>query len=254
MAVTPKFLSKDFFRLMLHPTPEVARLDTSLRYTDILFGFVIREIFLRLQYWQQLPRHVLMHLAVCAALVLGSWIGYRRSLNRSQYEVKFFNLPFFRFLLDQGMLIFYFQMAGSTSVDLGKPRMDLNAQPPVAPDPLQLANGTIKLILLIFVFYLAWDFLGILMARTKDSEQKFRYKPVDTNNNIDTANAPEQDWIAPLITSAGFVLFAFLWLLLNQNCSLHLSPIPVLIIAIVLLLFYRLAKETKTSFKKKKKP
>lgn len=86
---------KSFFRLMLHPKPEVAQLDTSLRFTDILFGFVIREIFLRLQYWENLPRHVLMHLGVCLALVLGSWIGYRRSLNRSSYEVKFFNLPFF---------------------------------------------------------------------------------------------------------------------------------------------------------------
>jgi hypothetical protein len=109
-----------------------------------------------------------------------------------------------------------------------------------------------KLILLIFGFYLVWDFLGIWMARTKDADQNFRYRPVDAKNNIDTAKAPEQDWVASAVTGAGCVLFAFLWLLLNLNCSLRLTPIPVFIIAIVLLLFYRLAKETKTSFKKKK--
>src|SRR5947207_7928440 len=91
-----KLSAADRFRLMLHPKPELVRLDTSLRYTDILFGFVIREIFLRLQYWHNLNLDAWLYLLVCLALVLGSWIGYRRSLNRSSYEVKFFNLPLFR--------------------------------------------------------------------------------------------------------------------------------------------------------------
>ena len=43
--------------------------------------------------------------------MLGSWIGFRRSLNRTTYEVKFFNLPLFRFLMDQLMVILYFRIA-----------------------------------------------------------------------------------------------------------------------------------------------
>ena len=80
-------LTKDRFRLRLHPKPELVRLDTSLRYTDILFGFVIREIFLRLQYWHNLDLDAWLYLSVCLALVLGSWIGYRRSLNRMPFVV-----------------------------------------------------------------------------------------------------------------------------------------------------------------------
>lgn len=234
---------KKLFPLMLHPKPELARFDTGLRFTDILFGFVIREIFSRLQYRQNLPRDVLMHLAVCATLVLGSWIGYRRSLNRSAYEVKFFNLPFFRFLLDQGMLILYFQMAGLTSADLGKPVTDPSAKPLLPPDSFALATGTVKLVVIIFVLYLAWDGLGIQMALSKDSEGKHRYRAI-TNNEIDSARQ-QPDWIALKITAVFCGLFGILWLL---NCTLHLAPLTVFIIAIVLLLAYRLAKETKTSW------
>ena len=89
------------WRVALHPIPQVGRIDTSLRYTDILFGFVIRELFLRLQNWPDLTAAVRWHLIVGTTLVLGSWIGYRRSLNRSSYEVKFFNLPLARFIVDQ---------------------------------------------------------------------------------------------------------------------------------------------------------
>ena len=42
-------------RKALAPPAEVSKVDTGLRFTDILFGFVIREIFLRLQNWSD-PR------------------------------------------------------------------------------------------------------------------------------------------------------------------------------------------------------
>jgi hypothetical protein len=232
---------------MFHPKPEVAQLDTSLRYTDILFGFVIREIFLRLQYWQNLPRHVLMHLGVCTALVLGSWIGYRRSLNRSSYEIKFFNLPFFRFLLDQAMLILYFQMAGSTSVEIGRPTTDLPSKAVVAPDPTHLANGTIKVLLYIFILYWAWDALGIWMARTRASGQ-FRYPAVKDKKPVEEEQQTE-DWEGLTITVVFLGLLGVLWLLLDANQALHITPNSAFIIATVLLVAYRLAKETKTSWR-----
>jgi len=59
----------------------------------------------RLSNWTQLSVAVRGHLIVGTILVLGSWIGFRRSLKRSRYQVKFFNLPFFLFLLDQLMLV-----------------------------------------------------------------------------------------------------------------------------------------------------
>ena len=55
-------------------------------------------------------------LIVAAVLVLGSWIGFRRSIHRSQYEVKFFNLPFLMFIADQLMIILYFRIATLTDI------------------------------------------------------------------------------------------------------------------------------------------
>src|ERR1700722_10238927 len=98
-------------RLALHPKPELERFDTSLVYTDILFGFVIWELFRRLQNGTLLDPAVLLQPIVGTTLVLGSWIGFRRSLYRPIYQVKFFNLPLFRFIADQLMLILYFRVA-----------------------------------------------------------------------------------------------------------------------------------------------
>ena len=75
----------------LHPVPEPEKFDTGLRYTDILFGFVIRELFLRLQNWAHIDQAIKFHLIAGATLILGSWIGFRRSLYRTGYQIKFFN-------------------------------------------------------------------------------------------------------------------------------------------------------------------
>ena len=37
---------RERIRVLLCPPPEPGRVDTGLRFTDILFGFVIRELFL----------------------------------------------------------------------------------------------------------------------------------------------------------------------------------------------------------------
>lgn len=239
------------FKSILHPTPELVRLDTSLRYTDILFGFVISQIFVRLQYWQNLERHVSLHLGVCLALVLGSWIGYRRSVNRSSYEVKFFNLPFFRFLLDQGMLILYFQIAGSTSVDIGKPLTNFSEKLAAAPDPAVLVLGTVRLLVFIFLLYWVWDILAIWMATSEISPGMPRYpdaKDNTENNQIkDKTKKQKPGKVAFGITSAFFLLFGVLWILLNKNLAPCLTPTPTFVVAILLLVGYRLAKEIRTS-------
>lgn len=247
--------SPGFFESILHPTPEVARLDTSLRYTDILFGFVIREIFLRLQYWQHLNRYIWLHLGVCLALVLGSWIGYRRSLNRSSYEVKFFNLPLFRFLIDQGMLILYFQIAGSTPQDLGKPLTSPTEKPAVAPDPSVLVQNTVQLLVLIFFLYLIWDALGKWMVFSKVSRQEpleYRYPKITDNLSenkvLDKGKRQDPDWTGLCITFVFFLLFLGLEYLLWVKWT-RLSPVPAFVVAILLLLIYRLVKEIRTTRK-----
>jgi hypothetical protein len=257
----PELTKQRRWELMWHPPPEVARLDTGLRYTDILFGFVIREIFLRLQYWRSLDRYAWLYLTACLALVLGSWIGYRRSLNRSAYEVKFFNLPFFRFLIDQGMLILYFQVVNSKVADLTKPWTDPTAV--ISLDPSKLASDTVMLLVLVFLLYLIWDYLGIRMAKSKIGN-KPRYPDVRNNvssmkqedgflkpdNKIINDKKPQpSDWAGFAITAICFVLFFILWRLLKKESVQWLTPIPTFVVTIILLVGYRTAKETRTSWR-----
>lgn len=222
-------------RVMLHPVPEVGRVDTSLRFTDILFGFVIRELFLRLQNWPELETAVRWHLIVGTTLVLGSWIGFRRSLNRSSYEVKFFNLPLFRFLIDQLMLILYFRIAVLASVDGSE-----------LPAASVLATNTTELVMWVFVLYVVWDLLGIWMAKAKmpgpDGKKKQLY-PVVRDNKM-TDERQRADLAGLMISASSLALLVILRL--SVGCF---DPNWLFIAIIALLLAYRWAKETRTSWR-----
>src|ERR1019366_1565301 len=222
------------FGLALHPVPDADRFDTSLRYTDILFGFVIRELFLRLQNWNQLDDAVRLHLIVGTILVLGSWIGFRRSLYRSGYQVKFFNLPLFRFLIDQVMLILYFRIAVLTDVG--------GRELPVAGD---LARNTAKLVMYVFVLYVVWDLLGIWMAWAittgADGKEKPLY-PVVRDSKM-TNEKQRVNLAGFLITVGSMTLLVVLWMF--ANCF---TPNQLFLGTATLLLVYRWAKETRTSW------
>jgi hypothetical protein len=146
-------LPKEKLLRVISPPAEQTQHDTGLRFTDILFGFVISQIFLRLQHWGHLSSVSRWQLICSTVLVLGSWIGFRRSLNRSEYELKFFNLPLFRFMLDQAMLVLYFRVATLTPLN---PTKEVNVP--------QVTHDTVKALVFIFVLYLAWDLLGQVMA------------------------------------------------------------------------------------------
>jgi len=228
----------NFVQVAFHPEPELERFDTGLRYTDILFGFVIRELFVRLQNWRQLDHAVHLHLIVGTTLVLGSWIGFRRSLYRSGYQVKFFNLPLFRFVADQLMLILYFRVAVLTDAE-GK-------QIPAASD---LANSTNKLIIYVFVLYVIWDLLGIWMAKAKavgrDKKKKPRYPEVSNSKDPQmTEKEQTPNWSGFGISVGGLTLLVLFWLL--RNC---LTPIGVFFAITALLLVYRWVKEMRTSWR-----
>jgi hypothetical protein len=223
---------KTFFRLALHPVPEPERFDTSLRYTDILFGFVIRELFLRLQNWTQLDRAVQLHLLVGATLVLGSWIGFRRSLYRSSYQLKFFNLPLFRFIVDQAMLILYFRMAVLTDVG-GKQVAAVT----------NLSNSTIRLVMYIFVLYTVWDLLGIWIAKTKTAGMGSKPLYPEIVNSQMTDKEQSINWPGLSITVGGLGLVVLLSLF-----AACLTPDGEFVATITLLLLYRWAKEMRTSW------
>jgi hypothetical protein len=219
----------------LHPVPEVEKFDTGLRYTDILFGFVIRELFLRLQNWAHIDGATRWHLVVGATLVLGSWIGFRRSLYRSGYQLKFFNLPLFRFLVDQLMLILYFRIAVLVAVDA----------PVGSLDPVNLARSTVTLVLYVFILYLAWDVLGIWMVKATievDDQVKPRYPVVNEKEGSMTDKRQTINWKGILITAVCLLALGVLW-----KFNDRLAPFQVFGATILLLLVYRWLKEIRTS-------
>jgi hypothetical protein len=216
----------------LHPVAEVDRQDTSLRYTDLLFGFVVRELFIRLQNWPQLPMTARLQLLAVTVLVLGSFIGYRRSLNRSTYAVKFFNLPLSRFAVDQLMLVLYFRLAVLTEYPWTA-KQDLSGLP----------SQTARLVVFVFILYLAWDLLGVWMAASREmlagGKRTPRYPAIDRDTNRPTESASPIDVAGVGITIAALVAVMVIWTGGNRPW--------VLAALIAVLLGYRWVKEIRTS-------
>lgn len=230
--------ARERFRLALHPPATTEQADTSLRYTDILFGFVIRELFLRLQNWSQLNSGVRWHLVVGITLVLGSWIGFRRSLNRTTYDVKFFNLPLLRFLVDQMMLILYFRIAVLTKVDGTS-----------LPNPSDLAADTVRLVLFIFVLYVVWDLLGIWMAKAKvrvaAGNTDPRYPRLQEGKITNPKEVQPINLVGFFISVSILAILALLWRINDL-----LDPNGLFMAIFLLLLAYRMTKEMRTSWQK----
>ncbi len=234
-----RFLGRVFF-----PPAAVDGRDTGLRFTDILFGFVIFQLFLRLQSWGALPGFVRWQLIVGTTLVLGSWIGFRRSLNRSDYQPKFFNLPFFRFVLDQVMVLLYFRIAVLYPNDENA----ILTPSSTIVDPSTLAHDTVFSLLLIFALYVAWDLLGIRMAYVREGD-KPKYPEITDDGKAKTEIPQTPNWPGWTITFCGLVAFALLyWWVQSQTLDVRNAKIAFAI-ATILLLGYRMAKEIRTSLK-----
>lgn len=144
-------------RLVFFTEADEDAAQTGLTFTDILFGFVLQELFVRLASWSEQPSAVDEQLIVGSVLVLGSWIGYRRSRKRSTYAPKFFNWPLVMLALDQVMIVFYFRVATLTPHPFTGPLMH----------PGHLASETTWAILIVFGLYVLWDVAGIFMSYSK---------------------------------------------------------------------------------------
>src|ERR1700761_7985614 len=210
---------KKKLKRLISPPAELSQHGTGLQFTDILFGFVISQLFLRLQHWSHLSDFSRHQLICSTVLVLGSWIGFRRSLNRTDYELKFFNVPLWRFVLDQMMVVFYFRIATLTPLD---PKKEFNFA--------DVTHQTVKVLCIIFMLYLAWDLLGQWMA----ADRVKKYKGT-------------KDLVRPLITLGG--LAAFLLLLLWVDSADNFEPTTYMTVAIGVLILYRWAKEMRSGWK-----
>jgi hypothetical protein len=217
-------------KLVFSPPPAVSTQSTSLTFTDILFGFVIKELFSRLQYWGTEPGVVRWQLITGIMLVLGSWIGFRRSLSRSSYELKFFNIPLLRFALDQAMLIMYFRVAILTP-ESERPKVS----------PAVVVHTTTKALLVVFALYFLWDLAGLGM--------RWRgYEEIDSKIDMMTGNPFPRNLAGLVITAVFLLIFAGLYAV-TEHVDVHTQQAELIfLVAAALLLAYRFAKEIKTSW------
>jgi hypothetical protein len=226
----------------ISPPSEPSRFDTGLTFTDILFGLVIAEIFMRLSNWGELPWINRWQLITATTLVLGSWIGFRRSRNRTRYELKFFNLPLGRFLLDQTMVLLYFRIATLTPTAR-----------PFHIDPMMLVKKTTLALLIIFGLYVFWDLGGIWMAKSPVSSKPRnpRYPKIDEDTNKKLLGMwSTVDWLGLPITFVAAVLTGALYATASDGSVDKHEAEVLFILAIVVLLGYRYAKEVRSSYKR----
>jgi len=227
---------RKILKTIIHPKTDISTADNSLRFTDILFGFVIKEIFIRLAQWPKLPNHYRFQLLACSALVLGSWIGFRRSTNRKSFEVKFVNYPLIKFLIDQLMILFYFKIAILTPIDLEKN---------IIPD-WQLVEDTLFTIFIVFLLYFIWDFIGIRMAVLKQGESEYRYPAYKDKekNALEFTKQETRDFLGMLITLL-FMIISWIFYFTYKFGDGYAS----LIWMGVSLMIYRFVKEIRTSLR-----
>jgi hypothetical protein len=228
-------------RVILTPPAVITQGSTGLTFTDILFGLVISELFLRLQKWLVLPWYIRWHLVVGAALVLGSWIGFRRSVHRTKYELKFFNLPLFRFLADQLMVLFYFRVAVLTALDGTNP-----------PPAVSLAQTTSTLLVYVFLLYVIWDLLGVWMSVAPllgaRIGKKPRYPKVDDDRGGMMDQREQPNWSGLTISTVVLLCFVALAWVIRSERPTESQAAWLLGVAVALLLMYRLLKEIRTSW------
>ncbi len=217
-------------KAVFSPPVAVSEQSTALTFSDILFGFVIKELFVRLLHFGTESWIVRWQLITGITLVLGSWIGYRRSLARAGYELKFFNLPLIRFGLDQAMLIVYFRVATLTPNE---------ASPKVAA--ASVTQTTLRALLIIFGLYVLWDVFGLLMTLGK------KYKKIDKNKMTDEQFP--KNFSGFVISVAFSALFAGLYTIAERTTIHHQQADRLLLAATVFLLAYRFAKEVRTSLR-----
>lgn len=232
---------------VVSPPAEVSTHDTGLRFTDVLFGFVIREIFIRLQQWNQIDWVIRWQLIVAGLLVLGSFIGFRRSLNRSDYEVKFVNLPLLRFVLDQGMIVLYFKLS-SLSGPSDKPL-------PRHAHAVNLTRLTVGDLVWIFGLYLVWDFLGMCMAWANDHAEVAgmpKYPQVKEGKKVPDKRQ-DANWWGLVISILAMLLVVILKFMADRASHRH-DALVVLVLAAAVLFAYRFFKEVRSSLTFKPSP
>jgi cell division protein FtsW (lipid II flippase) len=192
---------------------------TTLRFTDIMFGFAFKEIYTRFANWAKYPAQTAnatrAYLFMVLAVVLMSYVGYRKSKARKDYRLDLFSLPFARFGVDQALVAIYIVMA------LRIPDKNLADFKEL---PLGWARVALVWVLVVWSGYFLWDLLGFWMSgREKDGKRVYDEIPRRRSSF--------------LISLAFLILFAALMIWHPDSATATFLSAAVLAIA------YRLTKD-----------
>jgi hypothetical protein len=205
-------------------TPELDEANTGFSFIDVLFGFVIAELFSQLPGWRELSPVKVLHLIAGLILVLGSYVGYRKSRNQSHYKIFLFNLPLLRFLVDQGMLALYFGFA-----ILGRHEA-ANSDITVVSIGLDLLTG-------VFVLYVAWDLIGWRMSNVG--------YVLGTPGKSKGSASQGYDWVRFMITALCCGAFLSLNWWFDESTISDACLLPTELMMVAVLIFYRWLKDVR---------
>lgn len=220
--------------------------DTGLRFTDILFGFALREVVLRLVVWRELSTAVRVHLVLAVLIILCSYIGFRNSQKRGKFDLRFFNLATLRFLTDQGMVFLYFWVAlyvstaRSASGELS------------LPTATTLVKFDARILLAIFALYIVWDLLSHWMAASGQYRLNVHSEEHGMRGELDGGETSAQDGGVALsapfyrtaITLGCLVGTAVVWLIVEVSDPTDGAAVAFMVLLLVIVVIYRFLKDS----------
>ncbi len=211
------------------PEPDRADKRAGATFVNILFGLVVTTaaiefatefVILWDEGWSAVSETRLAHLLLAMALTLLSWIGYHQSQQYPPFLIKFLNIPFLQFLLDVLMVIAYYAVV---VVAEGSDRA-------LRPDALPEAT----LVLLVFVLYALWDWLGFRLFHDPEYASRLE-SPRDTDETIGPRRA-----VTLAFTGLALLQFAAIWLIRPR------APGSVIVadgLIVAMLFLYRVGKQ-----------
>ncbi|MGA8725555.1 MAG: hypothetical protein WB565_10970 [Acidimicrobiales bacterium] len=132
-------------------------------FIDILFGFVVAEIFAAFTTVQGNEYASWANLILALAIVVFSWLGYHKAKDAYSRTISFRDPSIIQFLIDVGVVALYLALV--------KQSEHAQAVARLAPhQPLSIRPQAITIIA-IFGLYLIWDLLQIHLADDSKKSQ-----------------------------------------------------------------------------------
>lgn len=198
-----------------------------ITFVDVLFALVIARVLEPFARASDLSPASISHLMLAGVLTVSSWIGYHNSWNRPRYLIRFFNLPFWQFLVDVLLVVVYWMnatYAEGIPTDVGI----TTATPPRANSALPEAI----FVVITFALYATWDWIGKAIRNAKGYKRRRRDLDVPSRRVVT---------IVCLLISIGIAVWV--WYLRPSTTK---SIVAMDIGLFLLIIGFRVAKEAVT--------